>query len=157
MSFKGFKVNSMETAMVNLQSLYDKMRKQIDVLNENIEPSKQFMVLSSVFTMCNLTQEALETVPTTLLYESSFLDFIQMAQNFNDCRVKWLSAEQQLECCKEILTKAETERGALEVKLKHARNQVDVEIRRRQKAEADCEKLVCWINWKPMFADYCTY
>lgn len=39
--------------------------------------------------------------------------------------------------------KVETERSALDVKLKHARNQVDVEIKRRQRAEADCEKLVC--------------
>ncbi|XP_036617857.1 rac GTPase-activating protein 1 isoform X2 [Trichosurus vulpecula] len=37
--------------------------------------------------------------------------------------------------------KAETERSALDVKLKHARNQVDVEIKRRQRAEAECEKL----------------
>ena len=66
-----------------------------------------------------------------------------MAQNFDDCRRKWLTTEHELESCKEVLTKAETERGSLEVKLKHARNQVDVEIRRRQKAEADCEKLVC--------------
>lgn len=65
-----------------------------------------------------------------------------MVQNFDDCRRKWLRAELDLGSCKEILTKTETERGALEVKLKHARNQVDVEIRRRQKAEADCEKLV---------------
>lgn len=69
-------------------------------------------------------------------------DFIQMAQNFDDCRRKWLNTEQELGFCKEALTKTETERGALEVKLKHARNQVDVEIRRRQKAEVDCEKLV---------------
>ncbi|XP_029011466.1 rac GTPase-activating protein 1 [Betta splendens] len=96
----------METAVVSLQTLYERMRMQVDILNENIEPN-----------------------------------FIQLAQNFDDCRCKWLSAEQELESCKEILTKTETERGALEVKLKHARNQVDVEIRRRQKAEADCEKL----------------
>uniref|UniRef100_A0A3B4XSJ6 Rac GTPase-activating protein 1 n=1 Tax=Seriola lalandi dorsalis TaxID=1841481 RepID=A0A3B4XSJ6_SERLL len=96
----------METAVLSLQGLYDKLRTQIDVLNENIEPN-----------------------------------FIQMAQNFDNCRRKWLRAEQDLGSCKEILTKTETERGALEVKLKHARNQVDVEIRRRQKAEADCEKL----------------
>lgn len=38
--------------------------------------------------------------------------------------------------------KTEAERSALDVKLKHARNQVDVEIKRRQKAEMDCEKLV---------------
>uniref|UniRef100_A0A3Q3QRA9 Rac GTPase-activating protein 1 n=1 Tax=Monopterus albus TaxID=43700 RepID=A0A3Q3QRA9_MONAL len=96
----------METAVLSLQSLYDKLRMQADLLNENVEPS-----------------------------------FIQMAQNFDDCRRKWLRTEQDLGCCKEVLTKTETEKGALEVKLKHARNQVDVEIRRRQKAEADCEKL----------------
>lgn len=67
--------------------------------------------------------------------------FLQMALNFEECRKKWLRAGDELVSCKEMLTKAETERGALEVKLKHARNQVDVEIRRRQKAEAVYEKL----------------
>uniref|UniRef100_A0A672Y902 Rac GTPase-activating protein 1 n=1 Tax=Sphaeramia orbicularis TaxID=375764 RepID=A0A672Y902_9TELE len=67
--------------------------------------------------------------------------FIQMAVNFEECRKKWLQAGEDLVSCKEMLAKAETERGALEVKLKHARNQVDVEIRRRQKAEAVYEKL----------------
>ncbi|CAL8367072.1 unnamed protein product [Lota lota] len=67
--------------------------------------------------------------------------FIQMALNFDDCRRKWLRLEQDLGSCKEALAKTQTERGSLEVKLKHARNQVDVEIRRRQKAEAECEKL----------------
>lgn len=96
----------METALVSLQGLYDKLLNQVELLNDNIEPH-----------------------------------FFQMAQSFEDCRRKWLRTEQELGSCKEILTKTETERGALEVKLKHARNQVDVEIRRRQKAEADCEKL----------------
>ncbi|XP_040888817.1 rac GTPase-activating protein 1-like [Toxotes jaculatrix] len=67
--------------------------------------------------------------------------FLQMAVNFEECRKKWLQAGDELVSCKEMLAKAETERGALEVKLKHARNQVDVEIRRRQKAEAVYEKL----------------
>lgn len=53
-----------------------------------------------------------------------------------------MRADEELVSCKEVLAKVETERGALEVKLKHARNQVDVEIRRRQKAEAVYEKLV---------------
>lgn len=65
-----------------------------------------------------------------------------MAVNFEECRKKWLQVAEDLGSCKEVLAKAETERGALEVKLKHARNQVDVEIRRRQRAEADYEKLV---------------
>ncbi|XP_056130825.1 rac GTPase-activating protein 1 [Lampris incognitus] len=75
------------------------------------------------------------------LNESVEPQFIQMAHNFDDCRRKWLRVEHELSSCRENLTKTETERGALEVKLKHARNQVDVEIKRRQKAEADCEKL----------------
>lgn len=65
-----------------------------------------------------------------------------MARNFEECRKKWLHTDEALGSCKEVLAKAETERGSLEVKLKHARNQVDVEIRRRQKAEAEYEKLV---------------
>lgn len=69
-------------------------------------------------------------------------EFLQMVINFEECRKKWLRADEDLVSCKEVLAKAETERGALEVKLKHARNQVDVEIRRRQKAEAVYEKLV---------------
>uniref|UniRef100_A0A8C2WKP4 Rac GTPase-activating protein 1 n=1 Tax=Cyclopterus lumpus TaxID=8103 RepID=A0A8C2WKP4_CYCLU len=64
-----------------------------------------------------------------------------MAVNFEECRKKWVRAGDELVSCKEVLVKAETERGALEVKLKHARNQVDVEIRRRQKAESVYEKL----------------
>lgn len=67
--------------------------------------------------------------------------FLQMALSFEECRRKWLRADEDLGSCRELLTKAETERGALEVKLKHARNQVDVEIRRRQRAEATHEKL----------------
>ncbi|XP_076005671.1 rac GTPase-activating protein 1-like isoform X2 [Genypterus blacodes] len=63
--------------------------------------------------------------------------FLQMAMNFEENRKKWLRAGDELVSCKEVLAKG----GALEVKLKHARNQVDVEIRRRQKAEAIYEKL----------------
>ncbi|KAJ8409189.1 hypothetical protein AAFF_G00242100 [Aldrovandia affinis] len=76
-----------------------------------------------------------------ILSEGIEPQFIQMALNFEDCRRKWLELEQEMGSCKEVLAKAESERGALEVKLKHARNQVDVEIRRRQRAEADCDKL----------------
>uniref|UniRef100_A0A4W5NE53 Rac GTPase-activating protein 1 n=1 Tax=Hucho hucho TaxID=62062 RepID=A0A4W5NE53_9TELE len=78
---------------------------------------------------------------THIIVQLLLSEFIQMALNFEDCRRRWLRLERDLGSCKEVLAKAETERGALEVKLKHARNQVDVEIRRRQKAEADCDKL----------------
>uniref|UniRef100_A0AAX7SF83 Rac GTPase-activating protein 1 n=1 Tax=Astatotilapia calliptera TaxID=8154 RepID=A0AAX7SF83_ASTCA len=78
-----------------------------------------------------------QLINTNLLLPSEYL----LEVNFEDCRKKWLQAGEELVSSKEMLAKAETERGALEVKLKHARNQVDVEIRRRQKAEAVYEKL----------------
>ncbi|KAM5182361.1 rac GTPase-activating protein 1 [Mantella aurantiaca] len=67
--------------------------------------------------------------------------FIQLAKNFEDFRRKWQKTENELVRNRELLMKTETERSALDVKLKHARNQVDVEIKRRQRAEAECEKL----------------
>ncbi|XP_014841254.1 PREDICTED: rac GTPase-activating protein 1 isoform X1 [Poecilia mexicana] len=76
-----------------------------------------------------------------LMNENIEPSFIQMLQNFEDCRRRWARSLDELGSCKDMLRKAEMERGALDVKLKHARNQVDVEIRRRQKAEADCEML----------------
>lgn len=84
------------------------------------------------------TEEDSKTLSSPL----SHTEFLQMAVNFEECRKKWLRADEELVSCKEVLAKLETDRGALEVKLKHARNQVDVEIRRRQKAEAVYEKLV---------------
>ncbi|KAG6927384.1 Rac GTPase activating protein 1 [Chelydra serpentina] len=82
-----------------------------------------------------------------LMRQSEFLNegneyqFIQLAKNFEEFRKKWQKADHELARYKDLLMKTETERSALDVKLKHARNQVDVEIKRRQRAEADCEKL----------------
>ncbi|NXG18676.1 RGAP1 protein, partial [Grallaria varia] len=76
-----------------------------------------------------------------VLSEGNEYQFIQLAKNFEECRRKWQKTEHELGRYKDLLLKAEAERSALDVKLKHARNQVDVEIRRRQKAEMDCEKL----------------
>uniref|UniRef100_A0A8D0C985 Rac GTPase-activating protein 1 n=1 Tax=Salvator merianae TaxID=96440 RepID=A0A8D0C985_SALMN len=75
------------------------------------------------------------------LNEGNELLFIQLAKNFEECRRKWQKMDHEVARYKDLLMKTETERTALDVKLKHARNQVDVEIKRRQKAEADCEKL----------------
>lgn len=76
-----------------------------------------------------------------ILSEGNELQFMQLAKNFEDFRKKWQRMDHELGKYKDLLMKAETERSALDVKLKHARNQVDVEIKRRQRAEADCEKL----------------
>uniref|UniRef100_A0ABM5FNL6 Rac GTPase-activating protein 1 isoform X1 n=2 Tax=Pogona vitticeps TaxID=103695 RepID=A0ABM5FNL6_9SAUR len=76
-----------------------------------------------------------------ILNEDNEIQFIQLAKNFEEFRKKWQSMDHEVARCKELLMKRETECSALDVKLKHARNQVDVEIKRRQRAEAACEKL----------------
>ncbi|NXY20506.1 RGAP1 protein, partial [Atrichornis clamosus] len=76
-----------------------------------------------------------------VLSEGNEYQFIQLAKNFEEYRRKWQKTEHELGRYKDLLMKTEAERSALDVKLKHARNQVDVEIKRRQKAEMDCEKL----------------
>ncbi|NXC05693.1 RGAP1 protein, partial [Orthonyx spaldingii] len=76
-----------------------------------------------------------------ILSEGNEHQFIRLAKNFEEYRRKWQKTEHELGRYKEQLMKTEAERSALDVKLKHARNQVDVEIKRRQKAEMDCEKL----------------
>ncbi|NXG91178.1 RGAP1 protein, partial [Stercorarius parasiticus] len=96
----------METAMLNLRTLYDQLMHQAEILSEGNE-----------------------------------YQFIQLAKNFEEYRRKWQKTEHELVRYKDLLMKTEAERSALDVKLKHARNQVDVEIKRRQKAETDCEKL----------------
>ncbi|XP_018427382.1 PREDICTED: rac GTPase-activating protein 1 [Nanorana parkeri] len=96
----------MATTMLSVRNLFEQLMRQVEGLNEGIEPQ-----------------------------------FIQLAKNFEDFRRKWQKTEQEIVKNRELLMKTETERSALEVKLKHARNQVDVEIKRRQRAEAECEKL----------------
>ncbi|XP_062862294.1 rac GTPase-activating protein 1 [Trichomycterus rosablanca] len=71
----------------------------------------------------------------------SELEFIEIVRNFELVRKKWLQAEVELKKYKELLVKSDVTRAALEVKLKHARNQVDVEIKKRHKAEADYQHL----------------
>uniref|UniRef100_A0A8C9SYV8 Si:ch1073-416j23.1 n=1 Tax=Scleropages formosus TaxID=113540 RepID=A0A8C9SYV8_SCLFO len=69
------------------------------------------------------------------------LEFIQVAKNYEDVRKKWLQAEVELKKLKELLVKSDVAKASLEVKLKHARNQVDVEMKKRYKAEADYQYL----------------
>lgn len=68
-------------------------------------------------------------------------EFVAFVRSVEDARRRWQGVETELGRCRQTLAKTETERAALDVKLKHARNQVDVEIKRRQKAEVECERL----------------
>ena len=51
-----------------------------------------------------------------------------------------------LQGAQEQLRRSEFERSVLEVKLKHARNQVEVEMKKRHGAEAELEKQVLLVT-----------
>lgn len=65
-----------------------------------------------------------------------------MVKNLEKVRKQWLHAELEQKKYKELLVKSDVSKAALEVKLKHARNQLDVEMRKRYKMEADYHYLV---------------
>ncbi|PKU48400.1 rac gtpase-activating protein 1-like [Limosa lapponica baueri] len=67
-------------------------------------------------------------------------DYIQIARCFEATRQRCCRLEQDRRRAREQLARVEAERAALEVKLKHARNQVEVEMNKRHRAEAELEK-----------------
>ncbi|XP_047232206.1 rac GTPase-activating protein 1 isoform X2 [Girardinichthys multiradiatus] len=68
-------------------------------------------------------------------------DFLDVVKNFESVRKSWLRAELELKKYKELLVKSDVAKAALEIKLKHARNQLDVEMKKRHKIEADYQYL----------------
>ncbi|XP_039990236.1 rac GTPase-activating protein 1 isoform X3 [Xiphias gladius] len=69
------------------------------------------------------------------------LEFVEVVRNFEAVRKRWMHAELELKKYKELLVKSDVAKAALEVKLKHARNQLDVEMKKRYKIEADYQYL----------------
>ncbi|KAL9848180.1 rac GTPase-activating protein 1-like isoform 3-T3 [Geothlypis trichas] len=67
-------------------------------------------------------------------------DCIRIARCFEATRQRCCRLEQDGRRAREQLARVEAERAALEVKLKHARNQVEVEMKKRHRAEAELEK-----------------
>ncbi|KAM6307458.1 rac GTPase-activating protein 1-like [Aegotheles albertisi] len=67
-------------------------------------------------------------------------DYIHIARFFEATRRRWCRLDQDGRRVREQLARVEAERAALEVKLKHARNQVEVEMKKRHRAEAELEK-----------------
>lgn len=63
-------------------------------------------------------------------------------KNFEAVRKSWQRTEVELKNYKELLVKSDVAKAALEIQLKHARNQLDLEMKKRHKIEADYEYLV---------------
>lgn len=69
-------------------------------------------------------------------------EMIKVLKNFETVRKQWLHSEVELKKYKELLVKSDVAKAALEVKLKHARNQLDLEMKKRFKLEGDYQYLV---------------
>lgn len=69
-------------------------------------------------------------------------DLVQVVQGFEATRRRCCRLQQDAQRAREQLSRVEAERAVLEVKLKHARNQVEVEMKKRHRAEAELEKQV---------------
>ena len=76
------------------------------------------------------------------LFSETLSEFIEVVKKFETFRKKWLQAELELKKYKELLVKSDVAKAALEVKLKHARNQLDLEMKKRYRMEADYHYLV---------------
>ncbi|XP_074519606.1 rac GTPase-activating protein 1 isoform X2 [Halichoeres trimaculatus] len=68
-------------------------------------------------------------------------EMLEVVKNFESVRKRWFHAELELKKYKELLVKSDVAKAALEVKLKHARNQLDVEMKKRYKVEGDYQYL----------------
>lgn len=73
---------------------------------------------------------------SSVLAEGIEGEFIKFVAQQEECRKKWLAAENEAIRLKQDIAKITAENEALEVKLKHARSQVEIEIKKRMKAEA---------------------
>ncbi|XP_047194308.1 rac GTPase-activating protein 1 isoform X2 [Hippoglossus stenolepis] len=69
------------------------------------------------------------------------MEMVEVVRNFEAVKKRWMLAEVELKKYKELLVKSDVAKAALEVKLKHARNQLDVEMKKRYKMEADYQYL----------------
>uniref|UniRef100_A0ABM5F7Q1 Rac GTPase-activating protein 1-like isoform X5 n=1 Tax=Pogona vitticeps TaxID=103695 RepID=A0ABM5F7Q1_9SAUR len=67
-------------------------------------------------------------------------DYLQIVRCLEGMRQRCCRLNRDLQGAQEQLHRSEFERSVLEVKLKHARNQVEVEMKKRHGAEAELEK-----------------
>ncbi|KAL7991857.1 hypothetical protein Chor_016113 [Crotalus horridus] len=70
-------------------------------------------------------------------------EYLQIAECLEEMRQRCCQLDCDLKKTRQQLRQSESECSVLQVKLKHARNQVEVEMKKRRWAEAELEKQVC--------------
>lgn len=72
---------------------------------------------------------------------NSELEFVEVVKSFEAMRKRCVSAESELKKYKELLVKSDVAKAALDVKLKHVRNSLDLEMQKRLRVERDFQYL----------------
>uniref|UniRef100_A0AAV2KZJ9 Phorbol-ester/DAG-type domain-containing protein n=1 Tax=Knipowitschia caucasica TaxID=637954 RepID=A0AAV2KZJ9_KNICA len=92
-----------------------------------------------------VVEELLSLCLQRISMEQSSIDtereFLEMAKSFEDMRKRCLIAESELKKYKELLVKSDVAKAALDVKLKHVRNQLDLEMQKHLRVERDFQYL----------------
>ncbi|XP_014665072.1 PREDICTED: rac GTPase-activating protein 1-like [Priapulus caudatus] len=78
---------------------------------------------------------------TSVLTQGIEGDIIQFVKHQELCRSRWLSCETEVEKIKSMLRRQEAENSSLELKLKHARQQIESEMNKRMRVESDKDTL----------------
>ena len=143
------------SADMSLLSLYDDIRRNRCILTQGIETGSCFIFISFLFVEhLRLQMHRIDKIPTTIKYDndfrvimclSAFLEFERFVRFQNEWRRQLMSSEEEKNALRSNLMKLENLNKTLETKLKHARNQIDNEIRKRKLVEQDRQTLVS--NW----------
>lgn len=70
------------------------------------------------------------------------VEFRRFVQNQEQCRIKWNSLEVEVEALQERIRRLEAENSGLNLKLKHARGQIEEELEKRQFLEHERDEQV---------------
>lgn len=70
------------------------------------------------------------------------VEFRRFVQNQEQCRIKWHSLEVEVEALQERIRRLEAENSGLNLKLKHARGQIEEELEKRQFLEHERDEQV---------------
>ncbi|XP_057293009.1 rac GTPase-activating protein 1-like isoform X2 [Hydractinia symbiolongicarpus] len=78
---------------------------------------------------------------TNVLTEGIESEFLRFVSHQDECRKKWLTAEEENHDMKKYMAKYKADKDTLEVKLKMARHQLDAEMKKRLKAEQSVDHM----------------
>ena len=140
---------------LSLVAMFDDLRRNRSVLTQGIETGSQFNASSQKCinkcphvmsvpsdVLLDLVWRTIWTCYMHLLKPFAFLEFERFVRFQNDWRRRLAASEDEKQSLRDSVAKLDNANKTLDLKLKHARTQLDSEIRKRKVAEQDMQRLV---------------